>query len=374
MHIAVAVSGGVDSLCALLRLSRSGHEVAALHGLFLPEAAEENPALEGLRAACRKLGVPLHVADLREEFRQAVMEPFSAAYAAGETPNPCALCNRRVKFGALQDAAVKLGADLLATGHYARLAPAADIDPAWAGALPRTDGRPPLLLAAGADARKDQSYFLALVPPERLQRALFPLERRVKAESVAEVAAAGLTVPVAGESQEICFIPPDEDAYRDFLRRQWRAQNIPIPEGGPVMLDDGAGGRRRIGSHDGLWRYTEGQRRGLGIAWSEPLYVLRKEREDNTLLVGPRSRLGMRACRVRNVAIHVPPRLWPDEVLARVRHRQLPSPARAVFDGENLFITPHEPQFPGAPGQIAAVYDSRGHILAGGILDELATI
>lgn len=291
MRIAVAVSGGVDSLCALLRLSREGHEVLALHGLFLPDATADGPTPDGLRAACRKLGLEFHIADLRDRFRQDVMEPFAAAYARGETPNPCALCNQSIKFGALQDAAAALGADLLATGHYARLAPAAEYNADWAATLPASPGRPPVMLAAGADAAKDQSYFLALVPPRRLQRALFPLERRTKAESVAEVAAAALATPVPDESQEICFIPASEDAYRDFLRRRWAAQGLPVPPEGPVMLEDG----REIGRHHGLWQYTEGQRKGLGIAWSEPLYVLRKDRKRNILFVGPRNRLGMRA-------------------------------------------------------------------------------
>lgn len=367
MRIAVAVSGGVDSLCALLRLAREGHEVLALHGLFLPNASAGAPAAQGLRAACRTLGLEFHTADLREIFRRAVMEPFAAAYARGETPNPCALCNQRVKFAALQDAALDLGADLLATGHYARLVSATETGaPGSTPARARNNAAPPLL-ASGADAAKDQSYFLALVAPQRLRRAIFPLERRTKAESVAEVAAAGLAVPVPGESQEICFIPPGEDAYRAFLRRQWKAQGMSLPPGGPVMLEDG----REIGRHSGLWRYTEGQRRGLGIAWSEPLYVLRKDRERNILFAGPRARLGMIACRARRTVLHVPPRFWPDEVLARVRHRQRPFPARVTFDGDSLHIVPREPQFPGAPGQTAAIYDARGIVLAGGILDQI---
>lgn len=368
MRIAVAVSGGVDSLCALLRLSREGHEVIALHGLFLPDATADGPAPAGLHAACRRLGIELHIADMREDFRRSVMDPFAATYAAGETPNPCALCNQRIKFGVLQDAALALGADLLATGHYARLAPAADLDADWAAHLPGTALRPPVLLAAGADSTKDQSYFLALVPPSRLQRALFPLERRTKAESIAEVQAAGLEVPVPQESQEICFIPPAENACRDFLCRQWRMQGHAEPAGGPVMLEDG----REIGQHHGLWRYTEGQRKGLGIAWKEPLYVLYKDRESNILYVGPRDRLGMRSCRASDVNLHVPPRLWPQhDIWARFRHRQRRVRAQASLEKDLLHITPLEVQFPGAPGQVAALYDSQGHLLAGGIMDSI---
>ena len=365
MCIAVAVSGGVDSLCALLRLSRAGHDVLALHGLFLPDATADGPAPEGLRRACRTLGLEFHVADLREAFRQAVMEPFAAAYAAGETPNPCALCNQRIKFGVLQDTALALGADLLATGHYARLASATEYDAAWAATLPHGPDRPPLLLAAGADAAKDQSYFLALVPPQRLQRALFPLERRTKAESIAEVAAAGLDVPVPGESQEICFIPAAEDAYRDFLRRQWAAQGLPVPAGGPVVLEDG----REIGRHGGLWRHTEGQRRGLCIPWKEPLYVLKRLRESNTLVVGPKNLLPVSSCSASSLNVMVPPALWPEKLLVRVRYHQKPEPAGVEIAGDRMTIVFDAPQQPPAPGQIAAVYDEDGFVLAGGILD-----
>ena len=230
-QLAVAVSGGVDSLCALLRLREQGHDVLALHGLFLPDAASfglrpapEGPclltaaealatplppasrqAVEGLQTACGQLGIPLHVADMRAVFDREVVTPFVRAYARGRTPNPCALCNRAIKFGALLDAALSLGADRIATGHYARL----------------LDGPAGPVLAAADDLAKDQSYFLSLVPLERLRRAVFPLARQDKAASIAQVKDAGLAVPVPQESQEICFIPAGEDAYRAFLERRW---------------------------------------------------------------------------------------------------------------------------------------------------------
>ena len=341
-QLAVAVSGGVDSLCALLRLRGQGHDVLALHGLFLPDAASSGPrpahdgprlltaaealdaplppasrqAVEGLRTACGQLGIPLHVADMRAVFDREVVTPFVRAYARGRTPNPCALCNRAIKFGALLDAALGLGADRIATGHYARL----------------QEGPSGPLLAAAADLSKDQSYFLSLVPLERLRRAVFPLARQDKAASIAQVREAGLDVPVPQESQEICFIPAGEDAYRAFLERRWQAEGLSLPGGGPVLLEEaGSDGRpalRPLARHEGLWRYTEGQRRGLGIAHSEPLYVLRKQEEDNTLVVGGRARLGMHGCLTGPVNLLCPPEQWPDTLLARLRHRQRPTPAR----------------------------------------------
>ena len=290
-QLAVAVSGGVDSLCALLRLREQGHDVLALHGLFLPDAASsglrpapEGPrlltaaealatplppasrqAVEGLQTACGQLGIPLHVADMRAVFDREVVTPFVRAYARGRTPNPCALCNRAIKFGALLDAALSLGADRIATGHYARL----------------LDGPAGPVLAAADDLAKDQSYFLSLVPRERLRRAVFPLARQDQAASIAQVKDAGLAVPVPQESQEICFIPAGEDAYRAFLERRRQAEGLSLPGSGPVLLEeadsDGRPVLRPLARHEGLWRYTEGQRRGLGIAHSEPLYVLRKQ-------------------------------------------------------------------------------------------------
>ena len=250
-QLAVAVSGGVDSLCALLRLREQGHDVLALHGLFLPDAASsglrpapEGPrlltaaealaaplppasrqAVEGLQTACGQLGIPLHVADMRAVFDREVVTPFVRAYARGRTPNPCALCNRAIKFGALLDAALSLGADRIATGHYARL----------------LDGPAGPVLAAADDLAKDQSYFLSLVPLERLRRAVFPLARQDKAASIAQVKDAGLAVPVPQESQEICFIPAGEDAYRAFLERRWQAEGLSLPGSGPA----GRGGQRR---------------------------------------------------------------------------------------------------------------------------------
>ena len=368
--VAVAVSGGVDSLCALVMLRNAGFRVLALHGLFLPDGPSNAPA--GLAEACAALDVPLHVADLRAEFEREVLSPFAAAYAQGRTPNPCAYCNRAIKFGVLLDTALALGADKLATGHYARLVSGPDT-----GTDENSEALP--LLAAATDAAKDQSYFLSLVPRQRLGRALFPLHGQTKEQTRAIVAAAGLAVPLPSESQDICFAPPVAqpgisvaEAYRPFLERHWQAAGTIAPGPGPVLLRDAQGNEREIACHKGLWRYTEGQRKGLGIAHTEPLFVLAKNNAANTLVVGPRALLGIRTCVTGPANIALPPHLWPSNLLVRLRHRQQPCAASVRIQNECLHIQLVEPQFPTAPGQVAAVYDADGRVVAAGVVEEMA--
>ncbi len=362
-RVAVAVSGGVDSLCALLLLQQAGVQPLAIHGLFLPDAA--GPP-DGLAEACARLHVPLHVVDVRSVFRRTVLIPFAAAYAAGRTPNPCALCNREIKFGALQDAALALGSQKLATGHYARLVPG-----------PEDKAAPPLL-ASAADSTKDQSYFLSLVPRSRLQHALFPLHTYSKHQCRSLVAAAGLRIPLPSESQDICFITSGDksatqpDAYHTYLEKHWQEYQITPSGPGPVLLREADGTLRPLARHQGLWRYTEGQRKGLGIAHSEALYVLAKDYKTNALIVGPRAQLGITTCVTGPATVALAPEHWPRQLLARVRHRQQPRPARASLVQGRLCITLEEQQLPTAPGQIAALYATDGRVLAAGIIEQMA--
>lgn len=344
MTIAVAVSGGVDSLYALAALRSQGEDVFALHARFLsPDPRRADPA-PGLAEACRVLHVPFHVLDLTDSFRRLVMEPFIHAYTVAQTPNPCALCNRRLKFGLLMDAARELGADRLATGHYATLTN----HPVYGPSLGRA-----------SDSIKDQSYFLALVPIERLQAAVFPLARRTKNAVRVQVVGQGITVPLPHESQEICFVPNDD--YRTFLE----SEGCVLPGPGAIVLTDG----RRIGSHNGLWRYTEGQRRGLGVAWSEPLYVIRKNLHDNTLVAGSKAETTGSFCTAGNVNLLADPAVWPAEIFVQVRYRQVAAPAEVTVSDNGLHIRFHTPQPLPAPGQVAAVFDAQGHALAGGIIN-----
>ena len=346
MKCTVAISGGTDSLYALLSLREQGCSVEALHARFLPPSAENDP-VPALQRLCDSLGIPLHVADLSQAFRKHVMEPFALAHAAARTPNPCALCNRAMKFGLLMDEGLKYG-DAYATGHYAALAEHPSYGPA---------------LRAGSDSAKDQSYFLALVPPERLRRCVFPLAGVCKADARAWLAERGMEPPLPSESQEICFIPGDDHCA--WLEQQ-KATGLNLSGEGPVVL---AGQGKVIARHRGLWQYTEGQRHGLRIAWSEPLYVLRRHAASNTLFVGPKGMLRENSCTASQLNIMVEPRLWPEQVFARTRYRQRPVPAEVRIEGDAMNITFRTPQAPHAPGQVAAVYDGEGFVLAGGILD-----
>lgn len=374
--VAVAVSGGADSLYSLMRLQEAGCRLFALHGIFLepsePEAETRAVAMrERLATACRSLGIALHVRDLSAAFSRLVVRPFVQSYADGHTPNPCALCNARIKFGLLREDARSLGADLLATGHYARL----DHGPADAAVGAGPESVFPALYQ-GADRDKDQSYFLALTPAAALASAVFPLQSTRKTEVLAALARRGIVPPQPGESQEVCFVPGDE--YREFVPRMAERWGIALGGPGPALLRDG----RRVGGHNGLWRYTEGQRRGLGIGWKEPLHVLGKEKEGNILRLGVRAEMAVAGCLCEEVNVLLPVEFWPETVLVKTRYRERPRRATAALlpgrAGEPVLrIAFADPETTVAPGQVAAVYvPGTGHdaenaplrLAAGGVI------
>lgn len=336
--IAVAVSGGVDSLACLLLLRRQTDEpITALHGLF--HAKAQVPP--GLPAICAKLAVDLHIADLRREFEQSVIKYFIAEHAAGRTPNPCAICNSQIKFGALLHFANKLGASRLATGHYARF-----------------DGT----LMSGADGSKDQSYFLSLTPAAALVQAIFPLGKFSKSQTRELVSSVGLAPPVPNESQDICFLA--ETGAAAFL-----AEHLPSRPG-PVMLRPGINASPiHVGNHAGLWQYTLGQRRGLGIAWREPLYVCGKDISNNVLLLAPRRMALMRAALAARLNRFVEPELWPEQVLVKLRYNQKEAAAAWRMEEGMLRLNLAQAMLATAPGQVAAVYDADGRLLCGGIVE-----
>jgi tRNA-specific 2-thiouridylase len=344
MIIAVALSGGSDSLLALGLLRQAGHEVVGLHAHFLPPDEARQALARAIAAQCAALGVGFEAIDLSDAFRDRVIAPFIAAYAAGQTPNPCAACNRDMKFGLLLETAQRLGADRLATGHYAKLADTAD-GPA---------------LLRGADATRDQSYFLSLVSQNALARAIFPLAERKKADNPAALAALGLAAPLPKESREVCFVPGDD--YRAFLTASGASLSGP----GPILLPDGT----RLGTHQGLWRHTVGQRKGLGVGWREPLYVLAKDAAQNALLVGPKALLEATHCRAVAVNCLVSPDRWPETVLAQTCYRMRPRPARANVQDGVLDIVFHAPLPRPTPGQVAALFDANGRVLAGGVITD----
>ena len=339
-RVAVAMSGGVDSAVALLRAGSGA--VGVTLRLWQDPAAPDTEraccspaAVAAARATCHALGLPHVTLDLREEFKSTIVDPFSRAYESGETPNPCMRCNGAFRFDALVAFAERSGAEELWTGHYARVV--------------ERDGL--TLVARAVDERKDQSYMLAAVDPHLLERVRFPLGAQTKEETREEAARAGLAAARRAESQEACFLGGDD--YRAFLERQG-VRSDP----GDVVDTDGA----RLGSHDGYWRFTPGQRRGLRVNGGRPLYVLRTDAATNTVTVGSRERLATTTVETRG-RLHVPVTTGA----VKLRYRSAPVPAAVVPADDGFVLQLHEPAYGVARGQFAVVYDDDVVVGAGAI-------
>jgi tRNA-specific 2-thiouridylase len=337
-RVAVAMSGGVDSAVALLRAGPDALGVTLRlwvdpEGPDAERACCSPDAVLAARRTCHALGLPHVTLDLRREFRRAIVEPFVREYARGRTPNPCTRCNGGFRFAELLSFARRAGAARLATGHYARV-------------LVR-DGR--TLLGRGADPAKDQSYMLARLDPARLEKVWFPLGEQTKAETRAEAERAGLGVARRPESQEACFLAGGD--YRAFLERHGLQ-----PCRGPVVDESGA----RIGEHDGHWRFTPGQRRGIGVAAGRPVYAVRTDAATNTVVVGPREALARRVVTARG-------RLFAPVLRAeaKLRYRSPTIPAAVEQTGAGFRLRLDEPAYAVAPGQTAVLYDGDAVVGAG---------
>ncbi|HSX22110.1 MAG TPA: tRNA 2-thiouridine(34) synthase MnmA [Gaiellaceae bacterium] len=339
---AVAMSGGVDSAVALLRSAPNA--VGVTLRLWLDPAGPDSEraccspeSVIAAREACHRLGVPHVTLDLREEFRRAVVGPFVRGYARGETPNPCMRCNGSFRFAELLSFAKRAGAEKLATGHYARIA----------------EHRGRRLLARGADARKDQSYMLARLDPRFLDRISFPLGEQGKDETRAEAEQAGLAAAHRAESQEACFLAGDD--YRSFLERHGLEAKP-----GPIVDETG----RELGEHDGFWRFTPGQRKGIGISSERALYVLNADAATNTVRVGPRAALER-----RHVATSGRLYVDVDRAEAKLRYRS-PAVGAAVSASEDGFdLELDEPAYGVASGQAAVLYEGDAVVGCGTIRD-----
>jgi tRNA-uridine 2-sulfurtransferase len=329
-RVAVAMSGGVDSAVALLHAGDDALGVT-LRLWTDPDGSDSErvccspAAVIAARETCHALGRPHVTLDLREEFRRTVVDPFVRGYERGETPNPCTRCNGTFRFAELLAFTARAGAATLATGHYARI----------------VEHRGKRLLARGHDETKDQSYMLASLEPSELDRLWFPLGERFKADTRAEAAAAGLAVAARPESQEACFLAGDD--YRLFLRRRGL-------EASPGPIVDTSG--RRLGRHEGHWRYTPGQRRGLGVAAGHPLYTVRTEAATNTVVVGTRAELARTSLSAVG-ALYAPVR----RADVKVRYRS-PAVGASVEPAEGGFrLVLDTPAYGVAPGQTAVLYE-----------------
>lgn len=348
-RILAAMSGGVDSSVAALLLKREGWDVIGI-SMDLYDFSEVRKDRSGsccslddlydARRVCDVLGIPYYVLNLRDEFRREVIDPFVREYATGHTPNPCILCNEHLKFRALLRKADELGAAGVATGHYAIV-------------RREEDGR--CRLFAAADPAKDQSYFLFSLESDRLRRIFFPLGKMAKAEVRRIAQEAGLPVFEKRESQDICFVT--DDSYAAFLRKRGIAER----EGRFVDREGTV-----LGTHRGILNYTVGQRKGLGIASREPLYVVAIDAERNEVVLGTEDgSLSEGATVVRPSFVAGAPPADEFRAIARIRYRHPGVPSTVACGPGTLRVRFDVPQRGVTPGQALVVYDGT-EVLGGG--------
>ena len=345
--ILIAMSGGVDSAVAAYLASRERTAAGVTmdlrsNGIGCEETTKND--IMGAATVCRMLGIPHFIAALGDAFRETVIADFISAYEAGETPNPCVLCNKVIKFGALLDFAIQNGFDQIATGHYVRQEKTAD-------------GR--TLLRRAADRGKDQTYMLWSLSQKVLSRCEFPLGDLSKADVRALAAELKLPMASKSDSQDICFVPDGD--YAAFIARITGK----TPEHGSFISTDG----KVLGEHKGQLHYTIGQRKGLGISLGKPAFVVAKSAKNNTVTLGEDADLFTTRLVAKQINLIPFDRLdAPMRLLAKVRYRQEASPARVEQIGENeLLVEFDTPQRAICKGQSLVLYQD-DYLLGGGII------
>jgi tRNA-specific 2-thiouridylase len=335
------MSGGVDSSVAAALLKQASYEVSGIYMQLWPDRNSES-TLSDLENTCQLLDVPLYKLDLEREFQKLVIDYFCQEYSQGKTPNPCIACNQHVKFGLLLDKALEMGADCLATGHYAR--------------VEATSHGYRLLKAV--DVNKDQSYFLYTLGQRQLGHLLLPLGEFSKAKIRRMAAELGLPTSSRRDSQDVCFIP--DNNYRAFV-----AEHVSFQAGKIVDING-----KILGRHDGLAQYTIGQRQGLGLTLSEPLYVLELDAASNRVVVGGKNQAlhnGLFVIDLSWVSGEAPLKL--NGIMAKIRHKAPEVAAElSPYDSSGVEVHFVEPQPAIAPGQSVVFYQG-DTVLGGGVID-----
>ena len=341
-RVVLGFSGGVDSAAAAVLLKRQGYQVVPV---VLDLGGADTPfLLDRASKMATRLGLELLVEPAAEAFSKEVIENLLFAYAHAQTPNPCIRCNALVKFARLASVADRLKIEELATGHYFRR-------------FADASGKSEIIFRKAYDQRKDQSYFLLSVPEIVLRRTIFPLGEINKAEVLSLAAEAGYELDNYRESQELCFL--NGEKYQEFLARRGVA-------GGRGEIVDSQG--RLLGEHQGLQNYTVGQRRGMGIAHSEPLYVIKLDYQNNRLLVGEREETYGSRLQVYKINWLIEPPSQPLKIECQIRYRHQPAPAILTpLTDDQVIIEFESPQYAITPGQGAAFY-SGDRFLGGGII------
>lgn len=346
--VVVAMSGGVDSSVAAVLLKEQGYDVTGMMLRLWSEPGREDSnrcctpdSMAQARRVAAKLDIPFYVIDAKEVFRETVVQYFLDGYARGETPNPCLICNQQIRWTFLLDHALALGADFMATGHYARV---------------KEDAQGNVQLLRAVDRNKDQSYVLHVLNQDKLRRALFPVGEYTKPEIRQIAEKHGLPTASRKDSQDLCFLAGED--YRNFLQRNAAEMLM----AGDIVTRDG----KSLGLHTGLANYTIGQRKGLGLASPVPLYVLGKNAADNALIVGTQEELGSQELRARDVnwsSGDAPHELFRAEVKIRYTAKEAEAWVRPIGQ-DQVQVTFDAPQRDITAGQAAVFF--QGDVLIGG--------
>ncbi|MFC1993494.1 tRNA 2-thiouridine(34) synthase MnmA [Chloroflexota bacterium] len=339
MQAVVAMSGGVDSSLAAALLKEAGYDVSGIYLELWPDRKRDNSELE---RTCQLLGILLRKLNLETEFQSLVIDPFCNEYSMGQTPNPCVACNKHIKFGLLLDKTLEMGADYLATGHYARV----------------ENSPNGYRLLKAIDPAKDQSYFLYTLGQQELQHLLLPLGDHHKTEVRKSAAELGLSTSSKHDSQDVCFIPDND--YRSFISR-----HVSLNPGDIVDING-----KILGRHSGLAQYTVGQRQGLGLASGKRLYVIKLDTSGNRLVAGTEDQLLSDRLIASNLSwVSGKPPEEPANITAKIRSKSAGAAARLFLKDSVAEVQFHQPQKAITPGQSIVFYQDDA-VLGGGIIED----
>jgi len=331
--VLLGMSGGVDSSVAAIILQKQGYEViGCTMQLWKPEEIEEKDSIKDAKKVCEKLGIEHHTIDYKKEFKCKVVDTFIKEYQNTRTPNPCVECNKYLKFGLLYQKAKELGCEYIATGHYAK--------------TEYSEKYKQYILKKSDEEQKDQTYFLYTIPKHEIEHIIFPLQNLKEKSDTRKIAEEnGLEIAKKKDSQEICFIPNDD--YKNFLNKYLETKE------GNIVLRSG----EVLGKHTGIINYTIGQRKGLGIAYKEPLYVLDLNKEKNEVIVGKEEELYSTELYANELNWLIFEKLEkPIECYAKIRYRAKPAKAKVIPEGDKVKVEFAEPQRAITKGQSVVFY------------------
>lgn len=342
--VAVALSGGLDSSVTCHILKEQGYDVVAITVKMVDDAKFEQ-IVQNAKNVADKVGIPHYVMDLSKEFKQDVIDYFVESYKKGETPNPCILCNRTIKWGRLFDYAIEeLGCDYVSSGHYAKLVDEGGVKK----------------LYPAKDNKKDQQYYLFELEQSHLQKILFPLSGFVKDEIRKIAAENDLPSKSAKESQDICFIS------KPMTTKKYITEKLGEKKGDFILVKTG----EKIGTHDGFYQYTIGQRKGIGIAYEEPLYVVKLNAEKNIVFVGTQEDLFCGDLTIKDVKLQYPKEDTEFECMVKIRYNMDAQKAHIKINGTKAHIKFEQPVSAITAGQAAVFYDANdNHLIGGGWIE-----